>query len=693
MKMRLSALATSAAVLFSTLVPAAADAATTTAADLPALLTVAAETSTPKYDRARFEHWIDADGDGCNTRYEVLIEESTTPVSAGAGCSLVGGTWVSPYDGFSTSDVTRIQIDHVVALAEAWRSGASAWTDAERRAFANDITVPFALTAASDLSNQAKADHDPARWLPTNGAFVCEYVTSWALVKYRWSLTVDEPELAALRSVLAGGCGQTAITLPDIARAATVPTPPVDDSLSSTIADFGAGVTRLAGISRYETAISVSKRYSPGVKAVFVATGLNFPDALSAAAAAAYLGGPLLLTPPTKLDAGVRDEIRRLAPETIYIAGDTGAVSSSVERALASIASVERLGGLSRYETGNAIVGSVFSSAMHAFIATGTTFPDALAASGAAGSTSSPVILVDGTKGSVPAATTALLSGLGVTSVTIAGGTGAISSGIESQLSRVFATTRIGGASRYETAANINDAFFEAGAPAAFLATGLNFPDALAGAALAGRMKSPVYVTATSCVPEAAHTSLQRLGARSTVALGGVDVVNQSAAANLECLTAAVPTISGSTVAGSRLTAHTGTWTSGTSFSYQWLAGGIAIAGATGPTLSLTSAMVGKRISVRVNGSLSGYAPRTVTSGTTSYVTSPGPTTPPPPPAPPTSTSPSGWDCPSWVPIKGNANSMIYHVPGGAYYSRTKPEECFSTEAAAKAAGYRKSQR
>lgn len=680
---RALAVVATTAVIATTLISVPAASATITAADLPALLHVAPVDTSHRYDRTLFEHWVDADADRCNTRYEVLIEESTTRPAVGPDCALSGGTWVSPYDGFATTDITQIQIDHVVALAEAWRSGAWAWTDTQRRAFANDLDVPYALTAASNTSNQAKADKDPAQWLPTNSSYICEYVTSWALVKYRWSLSVDEQELAALEHTLSGTCGATEVQLPAAMIPADSEASPPGPAAGGTVAPFASGVTRLAGTSRYETAIAVSRKYSPGVPAVFVATGVNFPDALSAAAAAAFLGGPLLLTPPSTLAPAVRDEIKRLRPAKIYIAGDIGAVGHSVESALELIAPTKRLGGLSRYETGNSIVSSIFPSASHAFLATGRTFPDALAASGAAGAISAPVILVDGKRATLPAESQSLLAKLGVTSITIVGGPGAVSTGIEAQLDRRYTTDRMGGASRYETAATINNAYFPAGsASAAFLATGLNFPDALAGAALAGHLKSPVYISSTGCVPGAVHLSLHRLGAAAMVALGDTGVVSAYAAANLGCLTTAVPTISGSTVVNSALRAYPGNWTAGTAFRYQWLANGASISGATASTLTLTPALGGKKVSVRITGTQSGYLAASTTSRPTAAVTTPTRTP-----------SIDGWKCPSWAPIKGNASSMIYHMPGGAFYDRTNPEECFSSESAARAAGYRKALR
>lgn len=686
----LLAVSTTAALIVSLLAAQPAMAAPTTAADLPQLLRVQEPDTAHKYDRAAFEHWIDADGDGCNTRYEVLIAESTSPVTVTDRCTISGGTWVSPYDGASAASPAEIEIDHVVALAEAWRSGAWAWTAQQRRDFANDLGVEYALTAASSVSNQGKADKDPARWMPTNGAFACEYVISWALVKYRWSLSVDATELAALKNTLSDDCGATPVVLPEVMAGAPEPADPTADVLA-----FPAGMSRLAGADRFDTAIAVSKRYQPGVAAVFIATATNFPDALSAAAAAAHLGGPLLLTPTASLPAKVLAEVKRLTPKRIFIAGSSGVVSESVRRSLATVAPVERLGGSSRYDTGQRVVERVFSSASHALIATGRSFPDALAATGAAGARQAPVVLVNGTSASVPSSTIATLKRLGVESVTIVGGTGAVSAGIEAQLRRSYSTTRIGGADRYATTANINDAYFGgAKPPATFVATGQNFPDALAGAALAGRLNSPVYVTMAACVPEPVRESIKRLGARSSVALGGTGIVSDTALGNTGCLTAATPRISGTVKVPSRLTAQPGTWTAGTSFRYQWLANGATIGGATSSTLVVTSSMVGKRLSVRVTGSKSGYATRTTTSAATAAVPSAAKPSTPPPPSRPSSTAPiSAWDCPSWAPIKGNASSMIYHMPGGTYYSRTKPEQCFSTESAARAAGYRPAKR
>jgi uncharacterized protein DUF1524 len=178
-----------------------------TLSELLALLRVAPEQRLG-YDRDLFPTWADADGDGCNTRREVLIAESLTPVTVGSNCSISGGTWRSLYDGLTFNDIADVSIDHVVALAEAWDSGASAWTPQRREQFANDLGVPWTLIAVSTRSNDEKSDLDPADWLPPNDADRCSFVGDWLAIKVRWSLAVDQREHDALAS-LAADCPST----------------------------------------------------------------------------------------------------------------------------------------------------------------------------------------------------------------------------------------------------------------------------------------------------------------------------------------------------------------------------------------------------------------------------------------------------------------------------------------------------
>lgn len=306
---------------------------------------------------------------------------------------------------------------------------------------------------------------------------------------------------------------------------------------------FASGITRLAGADRYDTSGVIAQRFSPDVGAAFVATGTNFPDALAAGAAAAHRDAPLLLSRTDQVPTGTLTELRRLTPDKIYVVGGQGAVSAVAERQLAEIAPVQRFGASDRYSTSLAISKGTFESASFAVIATGRNFPDALSASGVAGLRQGPVLLVDGQKQSAPASVVAELQRLGVTDVMIAGGTGVVSQGIQAQLSdQGFSVTRRGGSDRYATAAAINAAYFPSGATTAFLATGTNFPDALSGAALAGNLGSPLFITRPDCMPQVIKDQFDEVDPTSTVVLGGAGAVSDAAANRTACSTTPKPT-------------------------------------------------------------------------------------------------------------------------------------------------------
>ena len=182
--------------------PALAPGTEMTLAQLLGLLVTKPEDRTG-YDRSLFRHWIDADGDGCDTRREVLIDEAVAPPIVGGGCSLTGGRWVSAYDGLVLTNASQLQIDHVVALAEAWDSGASAWSNDRRMRFANDLDVSWVLIAVSSASNQSKSDKDPAEWLPPDSHDLCPFISAWIAIKVRWELSVDQRERDALGGLVA----------------------------------------------------------------------------------------------------------------------------------------------------------------------------------------------------------------------------------------------------------------------------------------------------------------------------------------------------------------------------------------------------------------------------------------------------------------------------------------------------------
>lgn len=171
------------------------------ARDMLAGLTVAEEGSLDGYDRDLFPHWLDQ-GDNCTTR-EVVLKRDGTDVVTNDECEATSGTWYSEYDGETTTDPSTFDIDHVVPLAEAWRSGANEWSQAKRTSFANNLEASQ-LIAVSASSNRSKGDQDPAEWLPPNTDYHCTYARMWVWVKHNYAATVDAAEKDALTNVLNG---------------------------------------------------------------------------------------------------------------------------------------------------------------------------------------------------------------------------------------------------------------------------------------------------------------------------------------------------------------------------------------------------------------------------------------------------------------------------------------------------------
>ncbi len=154
------------------------------------------------YSREKFPHWIDQSG-GCDTR-EVVLKRDGKQVKESKGCHPTSGHWNSQYDNKVISDPGDLDIDHVVPLANAWRSGAKNWTTDKRKQFANDLKDPQ-LVAVSAKSNRSKGDQDPSTWKPPYEGDWCTYARSWISVKSRWELTVTAKERTALTDML-GHC-------------------------------------------------------------------------------------------------------------------------------------------------------------------------------------------------------------------------------------------------------------------------------------------------------------------------------------------------------------------------------------------------------------------------------------------------------------------------------------------------------
>lgn len=165
----------------------------------------------PGYNRSAFKHWIDADKNGCDTRAEVLIAEAVEKPKIGPKCKLTGGKWISAYDGKTITNASQLDVDHLVPLAEAWRSGAWKWTAAQRQSFANDLKNSEALIAVTSSSNRSKSDKDPALWLPAKEQ--CKYVENWVDIKVAYSLSADEKEFFKLKSLMES-CGLGVLSIP-----------------------------------------------------------------------------------------------------------------------------------------------------------------------------------------------------------------------------------------------------------------------------------------------------------------------------------------------------------------------------------------------------------------------------------------------------------------------------------------------
>ena len=190
------------------------------------------------YKRSAFKHWIDADKNGCNTRAEVLIEEAIVKPKIGPKCKLTGGKWLSVFDGKTITNASQLDVDHLVPLAEAWRSGAWKWTAAQRQAFANDLENSEALIAVTASTNRSKGDKDPSLWMPAKGQ--CVYTQNWISIKVKYSLTADPQEVEKLNSLVStcGLDGTTEIT--PVPEVSPEPTQTAEPSVSVKIITPGA---------------------------------------------------------------------------------------------------------------------------------------------------------------------------------------------------------------------------------------------------------------------------------------------------------------------------------------------------------------------------------------------------------------------------------------------------------------------
>jgi len=294
-----------------------------------------------------------------------------------------------------------------------------------------------------------------------------------------------------------------------------------------------ATVSREQGADRYATAAQISHdTFSPGVPVAIIATGDNFPDALAGAAAAGKLGAPILLVQQNSIPASTASELTRLNPGRILILGGLSAVSGGVETTLDqyTAGTVTRDGGVDRYDTAATISHDAFNANVPvAYVATGQNYPDALTAGPAAFKEGpGPVLLV--MQNSIPSSTATELTRLHAQKVVIIGGTSAVSDNVKNDLDPYSTdpVVRRSGADRYATAVAVSNPLFPAfadGSGTVYLATGANYPDALAGGAAAAKKGSPVLLVQQNCVPQNVKDEITRLNPKDVIILGGTSAV------------------------------------------------------------------------------------------------------------------------------------------------------------------------
>lgn len=294
-------------------------------------------------------------------------------------------------------------------------------------------------------------------------------------------------------------------------------------------------VTRIAGTNRYETAVQISRSFPTG-SPLFITVGEDYPDALAAAARAGSLGGPVLLTKSNTLPLQTRAEIQRLQPSSVTIVGGKGAITSEVYYQVEALtnAPIKRLGGDNRYETAAHVAGQYSPGIDVVYIATGTDYPDALAAAARAGYNNGPVLLVQPDQ--VPATTKKAMTRLNPYRVVVLGGENAVNPSVASQLramTRSNIMERVSGPDRYATAAEMAS-YYPYGVDTVVVATGAEFPDALAGAARAGDSRGPVVLVTKNGVFQSTRDVLEALGAKNIILVGGESVISPQVETILE---------------------------------------------------------------------------------------------------------------------------------------------------------------
>ncbi|MFP3464750.1 cell wall-binding repeat-containing protein [Leifsonia sp. SIMBA_070] len=296
-------------------------------------------------------------------------------------------------------------------------------------------------------------------------------------------------------------------------------------------------VGRLAGADRFGTSAAVSAATFPANAPVaYIASGLQFPDALAGSPAAARAGGPMLLVQPGAIPPAVQTELQRLHPGSIVVLGGADSIAESVVTQLKSYTSgsVTRVSGADRYATSAAVSRATASAGPAvAYLVSGESFPDALAA-GALASRAAGAPLLLTAQAWIPAPTVIELQRLAPKSIVVVGGSAAVSDAVLNGLTAYTtgSVTRVSGSDRFATSAAVA-ASFPAGTASAFVASGVDFPDALSASAAAGKSGAPLLLTLGGAVPATVGGQLSRIGPSHISVVGGSSVISDGVQSSL----------------------------------------------------------------------------------------------------------------------------------------------------------------
>jgi len=295
------------------------------------------------------------------------------------------------------------------------------------------------------------------------------------------------------------------------------------------------GVVRVSGTDRFKTNAELVNRLRPyEASDVFVASGYSFPDALAASPIAAQLGTPVLLTKPNALQGVSIDVLKYASPSEAFMVGGSSVVGSGVRDQLRNLVGmVDRISGTNRYKTAVALSQFEFTiGASTVYVVSGDNFPDALAAGAVAGRDSNPILLTRST-GHLNSDTAAEIRRLDPDNVVILGGDKAVSSTAQRDLEQIVGkrnVSRVNGANRYETALKLSASEYRPSTTdTVYLASGENFPDALAGGVEAAILRGPMLLTKGSRLSDGVADEIIRLKPDRVVTLGGTGAVSTTA--------------------------------------------------------------------------------------------------------------------------------------------------------------------